>query len=506
MTILKEKCHKCTSFKYKFTTVVGLLLKHSEIDVNREDNDGISPLMEASTRGYAKVVEPLLFHRNIKVNKATWYEGNTALIFATKMNHTEVTNLFLRCPATDVLYQNNEFKTAKDFATITDNFGKRGVLMSNGHTCCSRQMRKGLQIAARDNDAKRTASFLRCHELDLNEGYESGLTPLYIASRVGHFEVAEQLLKNTNIDVNKISNGENPLITAAEKGYTDIVGLLLQFPTIDTNINKRGSEGSALFLASANNHSMIVEQLLLQPQIEVNGKYGARRRTSLIVASFEGHLNVVKLLLRCPKTNITLQNVFGETALDVSGNETSEAINKRDELLKGNHTCCLNATEVLLNLAKVGDYKGIRGLAKCPNADINEQDLKGRTALYLASWMGHLKAVKELVVLPNIDVNRGQILTGETAFSIASTKSHFDVIRILSQHINVDVNKGWLHDGWTNLDVKQKCSSEIGNLTHSSRFNGSMITDKGRTEYSLICIVVVHRLARLQETVLFTSG
>jgi len=75
-------------------------------------------------------------------------------------------------------------------------------------------------------------------------------------------------------------------------------------------------------------------------------------------------LKVVNLLLRCPKTDITLENLLGKTALDVSGNDTKEAITMREELLKGKHTCCLNATEVLLNIAKVGDYRGIRGLGQ----------------------------------------------------------------------------------------------------------------------------------------------
>ena len=461
-------------------------MEHSEIDVNREDDKGLTPLMEASRHGYNKVVELILFHPDVSVNKVAWDNGYTALMFACDDSRLEVVDLLLRCPKTDVSYLSNNFETAYHFAStknmteITEAFKNRAYLISIGHTCCSWQMKRGLQIAARNNDLEATTYFLRCYGIDLNEGYESGLTPLYIASREGYSRIVQHLLQNNKIDVNRISNGENALIVAAEKGYTDVVSLLVDFPAIDININKRGSEGSALFLASTNGYSMIVEILLLQAQIEVNGVYGPEHSTSLITSSAKGFLSVIKLLLRCPKTDINLENLFGDTAFDVSGSAVKDAINMRDELLKETHTCCLNATKVLLKIAKIGDFRGIRGLARCPNADINEQDLKGRTGLYLASLMGHMDAVYEFLVLPNIDVNKELILTGETAYSIASKKSHFDVMKILSQHRNVDVNKGWFRDFWTTFDSRQQFQSDNGNVTNSWELKELKVAETGK--------------------------
>ena len=429
--------------------------------------------MEASKQGYDKAVEILLFHRNVQVNKATWNDGNTALIYASENGTLTLVEFLLRCPEVNELHQNNKFESAdqiarrENFYQIIEAFNNRGYLINTGHTCCSGQIKRGMQLAAKNNDSARIAYFLQCNGIQLNKGYESGRTPLYIASREGFFEIVQQLLAVTDIEVNQISNGENALIAASERGHTEVVSLLLDFPTIDTNINKRGSEGSALFLASTNGHSMIVEKLLIQPQTEVNGAYGHERNTSLIAASGKGLLDVVKLLLRCPMTNMSLQNLLMATALDVSDDDAKEVIIMRNELLKGNHTCCVNATEVLLSIAKVGDYKGIKGLAKCPNTDINKQDLKGRTALYLAAWMGHLDAVNEFLVLKQIEVNKGHILSGETAYSIASKMSHFNVMRTLSEHKNVDVNVGWNEDAWTaNIDVKRQ--NEIEKLLYGS--------------------------------------
>ena len=69
--------------------------------------------MEASKNGYYKVVEPLLFHSDIQVNKATWDDGTTALIYACKNNHKAVAELLLRCPETDVSHQNSNFRNSE---------------------------------------------------------------------------------------------------------------------------------------------------------------------------------------------------------------------------------------------------------------------------------------------------------------------------------------------------------------------------------------------------------
>ena len=108
--------------------------------------------MEASKHGYYKVVEPLLFHSDTQVNKATWDDGMTALMYACQNNHTTVVKFLLRCPQTDVFLQNNKFETAKDIARLSTNinsaFENHALLLNNGHTCCSGQMKKGLQMAA----------------------------------------------------------------------------------------------------------------------------------------------------------------------------------------------------------------------------------------------------------------------------------------------------------------------------------------------------------------------
>ena len=104
-------------------------------------------------------MKTLLFHPDVQVNKAAWDIDNTALIYAImdfkkrcdfapcygsldneSDEYLDVVNHLLRCPDTDVFYQNNNFQTAdqiainRNLSNITKAFHNRGYLISTGHT------------------------------------------------------------------------------------------------------------------------------------------------------------------------------------------------------------------------------------------------------------------------------------------------------------------------------------------------------------------------------------
>ena len=63
-------------------------------------------------------------------------------------------------------------------------FESRGInTLKNGQTCCSDKANDGLQKTAKDGDLTMTKAFLKCHQVDLNQGYKYGMTPLFVASR-----------------------------------------------------------------------------------------------------------------------------------------------------------------------------------------------------------------------------------------------------------------------------------------------------------------------------------
>ena len=96
----------------------------------------------------------------------------------------------------------------------------------------------------------------------------------------------------------------------------------------------------------------------------------------------------------------------------------------------------------------------------CPDADINTVDVKGRTPLFLASWLGYTKVVEALLNNKKIDVNKGNFVDGNTPFSIASIKGHFAVMEKLINHNKIQEGKGWSIDNWAHHITRSKVKPE----------------------------------------------
>ena len=240
-------------------------------------------------------------------------------------------------------------------------------------------------------------SFLKCSYVDLNEGDEHDQTPLYLASKQNHSNIVEILLADSRTNVNMDVNSEHALLAATQEQNTDIVQLLLIDKEIDVNKINSISNKTALMIAAESGFLGIVQLLLSHPQTFVNN-IDANFETALQKAICKGHLEVLKLLLRCTKTTIPKDTSnFPEIVL--------EEIQRRNELLERGPTCCLNLKSVIFSSAINGDYRALRGLLKCPDANINTVDDRGRTPIYLASWKGHRASVEVLLGNSNLNVN-----------------------------------------------------------------------------------------------------
>ena len=217
-------------------------------------------------------------------------------------------------------------------------------------------------------------------------------------------------------------------------------------------IIKKGNQGSPLYFASEKGLSAIVRHLLKQSQIEVNGVYGSKRRTALLAATESLHFDTTSILILCPKVDINIADSSGETAIHMAEFWTINVFAKREEFLQNEtNTCCISTNDKLLKAAEMGFHKDIKGLAKCPNANINIADFKGRRPLYLASVMHKTEAVKALLTVPQIDPNKGTTTYGKTPFSISSEKGYDDVMELLLNNSKVNVNEGWMFDSWSSF-------------------------------------------------------
>ena len=450
-----------------FSHIVTNLIRMDQIDVNKSTKNRTTPLMASSASGHLFIVELLLTHPNIDPNYAT-FKGQTSLFYliigqnVTRGLQGEIANRHLRCPIIDIQkideYEQSArmYAREKNLTEILEAFADRSSLMKDGHTCCSDQVNDGLQIAAEQGNLKMLKSFLRCSQVDLNFGYKFGVNPLYQASNKGHTSLVEELLKDPRTEVNIEVNSGTALYIAAKHGNTKVVTLLLNHHDIDVNKINTRNKLSVLMIAIDNGYVDIVKLLLFHSQTDVN-IIGAKDESAISIASTRASVRSLKLLLRCPKTNVT---GWVKKEKDYYGPHIKEVLSYHSELTKLRSTCCLKVRESLLRAAWIGDDRGIKGLLLCPDADINVVDGKGRTPLYIASWLRHAQVVHVLLSNKNIDVNTCNSINGNSPFSIASKKGHFEIMEKLINHVEMKEGKGWNIDGWASLFTRSKYKFE----------------------------------------------
>ena len=301
-----------------YVDLVEKLISHPEIEINKDSDPyglAATPLMMASQEGDVKMVKVLLSHPQIATNKATLKSGMTALLIASQRGYVDVVQM----------------------------------LLTN-------------------------------QDVNVNQANLKGQTPLFMASKNGHVDVVKTLLADQRVDVNQAGftyvfqaekqRKATPLIVAIDglssrriSPYLEVVKTLLSDQRVD--VNQADEEGvPPLFWASSvpsfmrgYDASLITVKLLLAHQSLDPSKFGSNSRqyrsNAIIIAAKIGNLEVVQLLLRCPKVVLGMKDSNGMSELDyarqeIQGTRTvpfelasqvAEAIESRQTLLEQGHTC-----------------------------------------------------------------------------------------------------------------------------------------------------------------------
>ena len=175
--------------------VVKLLLARDDIDVNKADNDGQTPLYAACRNGNVKVINALLTRKEIQINQAK-DNGATPLIISCWNDRVKIVNLLL---ARKEIHINQA--------------------MNDGAT--------PLYMACRNDSVKVVNSLLTRKDIDINQAKNNGETPLYITCEKGHVDVVRLLLARKDIQINQADeDGGTPLWIAQENKHTKIVSIL----------------------------------------------------------------------------------------------------------------------------------------------------------------------------------------------------------------------------------------------------------------------------------------
>ena len=281
-------------------------------------------------------------------------------------------------------------------------------------------------------------------DIDVNH-VRKGWSPLCIACEKGHVEIVEELLANTNIDVNLAltgnrNSGTTALYIASEKGHVEIVRLLLAHTDVDVNQARNCDGTTPLCIACQKGSVEIVRLLLAHTDIDVNRGKG-NGATPLYIACEKGYVEIVEELLTYG-VHVNKPNSNGWTSLLIACQAGRTIIVK----MLFAHNVDVNQTNVngftpLLIAVQYGHVEIVKGLLAHGRIDITPKmvnNIDGLTfqnisPLYIACQNGHTKVV-EVLLAHNVDVNL------DDALCVACERGHLNIIKVLLAHGRININ------------------------------------------------------------------
>lgn len=323
------------------------------------------------------------------------------------------------------------------------------------------------------------AAFLIENGADVNcryNGYKFGETPLHLAAKKGYLGIAELLIKSSanvnciyltssemdvmlpcvNFDVDDDGFSEplddflqvtgTPLYIAVDRGYQEMVKLLIDHGAYVNNDRRKGSIEGDLCLHNPPLYEAVMEgnvemaKLLIDSGAEVNHK---RKDGSspLHIATEKGNLEMIKLLLdRGADVNFKSSKrryglVVGYGDLHVDQSPLYVAVGKGDlkaaKLLikyRANINCENIEGNTPLHLAAEKGALEIAELLIDEGADVDYKNKREETPLHAAAKNGKL-AVAELLIKRGANIN-SRCKTGKTPLWFARA-SQYDVARML---------------------------------------------------------------------------
>ena len=456
--------------EYGHTNIAKLLLNEEGTAINIENVHGETPLVSASCHGNSEVAKLLLLEDDIDINKATKQNGKTALHCASSSGQSEIVKLLIGRPEIDI-NQEYQGETALRAASGQKHQEIVQLLLEHPKT----NVTKGIMpdgnssiiianlifeedvevmntthkiiVASLLGNTAQVTTILQTYETVVNKLDSFHRAPLFWASTRGHTEITKLLLSQDQILVNtgKSTNNGTALYQASRYGTLEIIGILLEYPTIAVN-SATLDRKTPLMVASVNGYSEVVERLLSVVIIDVN--YATfDGKTALIYAVSAKHHVVLELLLRCPQVDTNLMDEEYKTAHDrakeMKDTRYSKSFDSRGtlQIIKG-HTCCSSTINRGLHTAVTnGKLMWIKRFLVCPQIDINVRNKDGYTPLNLATEKGLKKMVDIFLNDARIDVNKPNSGGKQNALIIASEMGNVDLLRPLLLHPQTFVNE-----------------------------------------------------------------
>jgi len=211
---------------------------------------------------------------------------------------------------------------------------------------------------------------------------------LFDAIKYNNLAAFETAISTKDIDLNATQSEfplHTPLLEAIDKNRPEMTKLLLAQPSVDVN-RPSGTKYTFPLHGAGISSPKLVAMLLAHPKIDPNLKPASDSYPALFTVLSYCDLSMVKLFLNHPKTDLTITDAEGQTAIfpAVQTNRwdlipTLLATNKFDVNLKNTR-----GNTILHEVIRSNNPERIRSAALLPNIDPHLPNAKGETPLTLA--------------------------------------------------------------------------------------------------------------------------
>ena len=309
---------KNESVEKKSLEIVSLLLKNPLTDVNQASTqDGTNALFIAAEKGHAGLVGSLLADPRINVNFVVflrWWNNElspvTSLAQACVNDRQDVVKLFLADQRTDVNLSNCLF-----FSIVKGHTDIRNLLLQNPHTDVNLISLNGMSPilwSVHEHDSESFDALLAHPRIDLNQGYFEDRTLLDLC--IQYQPILIKILSDPRVDIVDVNKknmfGETPFFRAINENIDQAVKLLMNDPR--TDVNEKSLDGSSPILMSVrNNHYLFCCKLLRHPRIDLDQRYFATNSSLLHFCLTTS--DILELFLEDRRVDKNIRNNLGET-------------------------------------------------------------------------------------------------------------------------------------------------------------------------------------------------
>ncbi|MDQ1355397.1 MAG: hypothetical protein QG657_5707 [Acidobacteriota bacterium] len=268
-------------------------------------------------------------------------------------------------------------------------------------------------------------------ELLIRKGVSLKPPALWCAVYRGNKGIVELLLAKGAVVEDTGSKAWEPLHVAVEKGYGDLVQLLLEHGA-DVNRRYYGNRIPLHEITYWKKDHVEITRLLLAYGAEVNAG-DSYRDTPLHKAAREGLTGTASLLLE-KGARLDIINDMEQTPLDLADHEGRQAVVR---LLLSLHST-----------TKKGDPAAVKDLIKTYPQLINSRDLDGKTPLHYAAENNHLE-IAHLLIDNGADVNAVckyksiELLHGTVAKLLVPRVGHIKRLKDQKTPLDFALQKGY---------------------------------------------------------------